>query len=83
MQYWRLVVADNYGDNRTAVLSEVQFFGVGKYSYCSQETISSVLMCVCVCSGSEDGVVSWFDRLEMQRYLKPLVQRVSLTFQLQ
>ncbi|CAI8031605.1 Ankyrin repeat and sterile alpha motif domain-containing protein 1B [Geodia barretti] len=58
-RYWRLVVADNYGDNRTAVLSEVQFFGV------------------------EDGVLSWFDRLEMQRYLKPLVQRVSLNFLLQ
>ena len=26
---------------------------------------------------AEDGVVEWFDRLEMQRYLKPLVQRVS------
>jgi ankyrin repeat protein len=50
-RYWRLVVADNYGDNSTAVLSEVQFFGV------------------------EDGVVSWFERLEMQHYLKPLVQR--------
>jgi ankyrin repeat protein len=31
-RYWRLVVADNYGDNRTAVLSEVQFFGVGTYA---------------------------------------------------
>ena len=30
---------------------------------------------------SEDGVVSWFDRLEMQRYLKPLVQRVSEVLQ--
>ena len=26
---------------------------------------------------TEDGVVSWFERLEMQHYLKPLVQRVS------
>ena len=33
---------------------------------------------VCSTVPTEDGVVSWFDRLEMQRYLKPLVQRVSL-----
>ena len=52
VQYWRLVVADNYGDNRTAVLSEVQFFGVGKYVATAAKKhsthISSVLMCVCV-----------------------------------
>ena len=45
-------MADNYGDNRTAVLSEVQFFGVGKYVATAAKKhstyISSVLMCVCV-----------------------------------
>ena len=28
-QYWKVVIADNYGDNATAVLAEIQFFGVG------------------------------------------------------
>ena len=30
LQYWRLVIADNYGDPN-ACLAEVQFFGVGEY----------------------------------------------------
>jgi len=30
LQYWRLVIADNYGDPNTC-LAEVQFFGVGEY----------------------------------------------------
>ena len=40
VQYWRLVVADNYGDNSTAVLSEVQFFGVGMYIRTHKSTYS-------------------------------------------
>ena len=28
------MIADNYGDNSMAVLSEVQFFGVGTYVDC-------------------------------------------------
>lgn len=29
-QYWRMVVADNYGDPTATCLAEVQFFGVGE-----------------------------------------------------
>ena len=29
IQYWRLMIADNYGDP-TCCLAEVQFFGVGE-----------------------------------------------------
>ena len=32
LQYWRLMIADNYGDPTTC-LAEVQFFGVGKCKY--------------------------------------------------
>ena len=48
-QYWRLVVADNYGDNRTAILSEVQFFGVGKATTTKPTCVSLTCVCVCVC----------------------------------
>ena len=29
LQYWKLTIADNFGDHTTC-LSEVQFFGIGK-----------------------------------------------------
>ena len=32
IQYWRLMIADNYGDP-TSCLAEVQFFGVGECKY--------------------------------------------------
>ena len=36
-----------------------------------------MLLAIKFCSLSENGVVDWFERLDLQQYLKGFVQRVS------